>query len=282
MRAAPGLATLVVAVALAYRLAGLTWLVVEAPAPPAPEAAPSPAVTAARSGPGDLGARIGARHLFGRIDAPAPRSAVEAPETQLDLTLTGVVFTKEDPARAQAIIARGNADERRYRIGDELQGGARIEAIYRDRVLLRRGGRYETLRLPRERVGEIGSSAGAAPHAAPDSAALSRTVRHYRARLAEDPVGLAREFPAVAVHGRDGSLRGYRVTGRDPAGLVEKAGLRPGDVVTAVNGVRLDDPQTSLRALRDLMGADQITVAVDRDGRSLSYTYSLSGTRAPR
>ncbi len=48
-----------------------------------------------------------------------------------------------------AIIAEKGGDEKVYMIGDEVQRGLQLNAVYADRVVFRRGGRLEELRLPR-------------------------------------------------------------------------------------------------------------------------------------
>ena len=69
---------------------------------------------------------------------------------------------------------------------------------------------------------------------------------------------------------------GYRIfPGRDQT-VFKAAGLHPGDVVTSVNGVQLDDPAKSLQLLSDLSQANQVTLTVQRGGESQTVNVNLS------
>lgn len=162
------LLTLALVVLVIYQLARLTWQLVPAPdVPPAP-ATPANVVPSAPAAPErdrPSAANIAGWHLFGQADpgtgpgVGGGRAApIDAPETRLNLTLRGL-FATEDPERARAIIAAPNGEERSYRVEDELPGGAELSAIYADRIILQRNGRYETLRLPRESL-EGGAATG--------------------------------------------------------------------------------------------------------------------------
>ena len=72
---------------------------------------------------------------------------VDAPETKLKLVLRGV-FSSEDQDNARAIIADPRGKEEQYSIGDMLPGNAELSEVHADKVILKRSGRYETLRLP--------------------------------------------------------------------------------------------------------------------------------------
>ena len=84
-----------------------------------------------------------------------PSAPVVAPETRLKLTLRGSLDS-DDTGIARAIIADQRGQEELYSIGDKVPGNAELSEIHIDRVILLRGGRYETLSLP-ENTGSSGS-----------------------------------------------------------------------------------------------------------------------------
>ena len=138
----------------AWAGAGLTWRLLG----PEPLSA-SPAVTAGAM-PGGAPEvsrapgleRVIAAQLFGapRAERPVSVPLADTPETQLKLTLKGVMAAS-DPARGQAVIADASRrEEAVYRVGDAVPGGATLAQIFADRVVLSRQGRFELLRLPRE------------------------------------------------------------------------------------------------------------------------------------
>jgi len=86
-------------------------------------------------------------HLFGQ---PQQRSAAEpiettnAPETRLRLQLRGV-FAHSDPALSRVLISAQGKSAEYYRLGDSLSGGATLEAVAAEHVVLNRDGQLETL-----------------------------------------------------------------------------------------------------------------------------------------
>ena len=53
-------------------------------------------------------------------------------------------------------------------------------------------------------------------------------------------------------------------------------GLQPGDLVTAVNGAQLDDPNRGLEMLRGLGQGSSVTVTIDRNGQQQQLTVDPS------
>jgi type II secretion system protein C len=72
-----------------------------------------------------------------------------------------------------------------------------------------------------------------------------------------------------------GKFHGFRIAGlRDPdfwAGV----DLKPGDVVTAVNGMPIERPEQAQTALESLEGAKELRVAYDRDGQPHELVYAI-------
>ena len=148
-RAADIFTGLVVA-SVAVALAGLTWRLVGArPADAPPPAAGQPAAPAPAA---DISPAL-ALSPFGRPDASS------AQPTSLALALRGVVLAYPRSA-SSALIAPAGGQPISYAVGQVVPGGATIEEIAFDRVLLRVNGRLERLDLPRI------SAAGTAPVAA--------------------------------------------------------------------------------------------------------------------
>lgn len=75
------------------------------------------------------------------------------------------------------------------------------------------------------------------------------------------------------------SLAGQGIIAVEPGGPAEEAGLEAGDIVTAVNGVALDqDNQFINLVIFDHSPGDTITLTVNRDGESMEIDITL-GTR---
>ncbi len=269
----PDAVGLVLIVLLGWQLAGLTWAAL-----PAPASTRVPAETAVD--PADSGddtsvaptARLARLHLFGEPPADdgsdrSAETATDAPETQLNLTLKGVYAPGE--TGGLAIIATGGGPEKVYAVDDTIAGNARITGVFEDRVVLRRDGRPETLRMELAKAPPDQGNRQAEPSGADagDEGIIGR-ARALRERIQQNPLELAR-MVRFQPYVEDGELIGFRIEPRsDEAQLLEEAGIRPDDVVTRVNGIPLNDRQQGNRALEELRDASMINVTILRDGRS--------------
>ncbi|QIT56748.1 hypothetical protein HC341_17030 [Aquisalimonas sp. 2447] len=273
--------TVALVVAVAYSAAHLAWQLVPAPDQGgAPPAATQQRAAAGEADSGDSPEAIARWHLFGQAD-PLDQERderIDAPETRLNLQLRGV-FYSPDSARAQAIItSRGRAAEH-YRVGDNLTSGGTIEAIYEDRVILRRQGSYETLSLPGDRVpldrtlGDLDLQAGNGdtaqaddPGGAPEAdAGNGDELEQYRAQLAEDPRQLSQMMNLQPASGDDGEMIGVEVSPGQDERIMELLGLETGDIVTSIDGNELDSPGRAFQAMQGLEGGS-VELRVLRDG----------------
>jgi general secretion pathway protein C len=92
-------------------------------------------------------------HLFGQN---IEQNLGNLPETTLQLTLKGI-YSDPDEAWGSAIIAVPGKEDHVYLIGDTIPGGAVLLDIYEDRVILRRAGQLEVLKLPQKKLEIKGS-----------------------------------------------------------------------------------------------------------------------------
>lgn len=263
---AAAVVTVAATMALAWQAARLSWLLwpdadTEPPPPPALSLDDA-------GGSGDTGPdyqRIASAHLFGEATAEKEETETprEAPETQLDLTLRGVL-AGDDGTSGLAIIAAGGDPDALFRHGDELPGGAVIDAIYGDRVILMRNGRHEALNLPEDSLGAGTETATQSPSGNTQTAG-DGSLQRYRDRLRRDPGALQRMLQPVPVRDANGNLTGFRIEGGNRE-LLSAAGLESGDVVTSIDGIALENQQAAMRALQRLGNASRVTLTVTRNG----------------
>lgn len=255
--AGPSIATLVLVVVIAAQLAALLWRALgssenEVPMIPAVADSGGPVV--------DLAAIVNA-HLFGI--AAQTGDPASAPATSANLTLAGTLAGPE-PEQGWAIIGASAQAARVYAAGASLPGGTRLVAIYPDRVILDRNGARESLMLPRLSGGARAAPTAYAPGANRSPASLADSVSQL---MAQDPAmanELLRPQPVFA----GGTLRGYRVYPGRNRGQFARLGLQPGDLVTAVNGAALDDPNRGLEILRGVSAGAAVTLTIDRNGQA--------------
>jgi len=279
-RLAPALAKVLLALWLAQLLARTMWLLV--PTPPAAAWKPAPpAIGSANSPTADKGPNaemVASAHLFGDYQAPANQELDQmgkAPDTRLSLTLLGILAADGDK-QSRALIGTQDGAEKPYSVGDDVVRGVNLQAIFADRVILARDGQLETLRLDKDKAGAPlppGASVGAAPAA--NTSETAQMLTSIRDKLLTDP-SKASDYIRIQPANIDGQQRGYRIyPGRDRS-VFNGAGLRPGDLVTSINGVGLDDPARALQMLGELSSANSLTVMVERGGTPQAITVNLN------
>ena len=260
----PGAASGLLVVLLGWYGAGLVWAIL----PGTPdfdwsERVPlttAPVMTAPQDSGIDFIA-IADSHLFGEADAAAPpTTAVSAPETRLNLKLLGTIAASDDSI-AHAIITDDRKQTNVYFVEDPVPGNATLHEVFPDRVILKRGGAYETLRLPKEFKGSAAS-------ASRSNAAMPASVR---ASMSNRSAGSANPPPITEIirpqpYMPNGQLKGYRIyPGRDRRAF-SALGLRPGDLVTEINGAKLDNIRSSMDVFRTLGENTQMSVVIERNG----------------
>ncbi len=241
----------------------------------------SPQPVPARSAPVRTSAgvdvqRVVSAHLFGVAVADRSQDPANAPLSSANLILAGTIAT-HDPKHGIGIISDGGP-AKVYSVGDNVNG-ASLHSVYLDHVILDRAGVLETLVLPRQLTG-----GGPAPAPRRNAAADPRTaaaVDSIRRMVQQDPGLLDQVMRTVASYDNAaGKLRGFRAyPGRNRA-IFNKLGLKPGDLVTAINGTVLDDPQRSQEVFNTIQSSDHVTVTVERGGQKQDITLNIAQVAA--
>lgn len=277
-RLLPAAANLLLVAVLAWLLSKLVWALV-----PVPESArwqPPPAEPVATN-PGTQKLNIDrliAAELFGPLSAPAieSESIEEAPDTRLSLNLLGILAG--DDRESRALIGKSNGEEKPYAIGDAVVSGVTLRSIFADRVILARGGKLETLRLNKDAPSSpqaVAARTATATAMASGGADTGQMLSQIREQILADPTKAA-NFLRVQPATVGGQQRGYRIYPGREREAFQQVGLRPGDLVTAVNGVQLDDNQKALQLLGDLSQANAVTLTIERGGQVQTLNLTLN------
>lgn len=238
-----------VIVSVAFALAGLTWRI----AGHAGTGAIVVPQRSAASGAVDVAPAL-ALNPFGRASASAATQA-----TALQLRLTGVIAA-EPASLSTAFIAVGAEPANAFSVGQQV-GGATIEGILRDRVILNNNGAIEylafpdptltpqqqaTVNQPAAQPGQPGQPAAGQPGTPPPPNAQAATLL---TRLNASP-----------------AQGGYAIGENPPAGLQQ------GDVIQTVNGVALNDPAAATAALSAAQASGTATITLMRNGQRITLT----------
>jgi general secretion pathway protein C len=261
----PRIATWVLAFALAVQAAVIVTNLAGSGRPP--KVAPG-ALMQSHTQSVDVAA-ITSAHLFGEAPiAVVAQDAANAPQSTLPLVLVGIIAA-DDPQDGLAILGENAAGAKVYAVGDNVPGGAKLHSVLGDRVIIDRNGKLESLMLPRQ------LQPGAAP---PSTTALQTEtpiMDRMRKLISDDPglmADIMRPQPVFA----QGKQKGYRVyPGRNRQAFT-RLGLRPGDLVMAINGTPLDDPARGQEIFRTLGSSSEAHVTVMRSGQQQDLTLNIA------
>lgn len=302
----PVIATVILIIIIADSLASLTWkLVPSMPNTMAPLVMENKTNNRNNNIPATTNntyKQIPDWHIFGvvqknrpKVVEAAPITPEDVPDTQLNLTLKGVVASA-DMMDAWAIIADRMNNEDSYGLESTLPGGAILKEIYTDRIILQHNGRLETLRLPtnniantqsssnnrrsnrsnqRTKNNSLRSSRSSSGNVTRVSSAGTAVLKSYRDKLLNDPQSVMNTVRAEPFR-QAGRLKGYRIfPGRDKS-LFGQLGLEPGDVVTSVNGIALDSPLKGLEVMQNITDASEVNVDVLRNGVNQTFLVPMN------
>lgn len=217
----------------------------------------------------------------------AAQPPVQPPRTSLPLVLTGLMTDSADPGRSACLIrcteppARTSASL--FQAGDTACNLAEIRQIGPEAVVIRnlRADRLELLVLP-----EAGPPAALRAVAAETpvepvvvneasgvvSVDVSKTaVDQYLMNLS-DLLASAQAVPRVrAAPGGRQVVDGFELRQIRAGSVVEKVGLKDGDVLLGVNGEPLDGLPTVLRLFGQAQAAGQATLTVLRGSERMTF-----------
>ncbi len=246
--------------------------------PPAPQQSP----------PREIDAILAFAPFGQRPQTDAPRT--NAVPQSVNVTLRGVLVDP-DPALSRAFIA-ASGETAAYRIGEPVQS-AELVAINADTVTLQ-----TTTGLVIVGFGGIENGAPAATDApetpvddptdpfarlaaaivpgqgsidlreAPPPETTDEYINLWRDRITQNPQA------AMETVGLELVENGYRIK-EDPNIGVTLAGLRPGDVVTRLNGQQVGDLDSDRVLYDDVAAAGIARLEVVRDGQALLLTFPL-------
>jgi general secretion pathway protein C len=269
----PALVSAVLAVALVLRLALPLWAAMS-PESEAGSASASAGLGSSNAGP-DLIA-LQSLDLFGAAAPLATTESAPAMNTSLSLRLEGVVIASE-AGESLAVIASGG-QRGSYRSGDALPAGAsiRVDSIARDHVVIDNRGQREIIWLFTG-GNSIPAPAGTALAGNPQVSLPPGTD----ARVLKTAARLA-EIISVSPEQSNGSLIGYRLAPGARLKDFVNLGFEEGDIVTAVNGIALNDV-ANLPKLYGLMdGASEVSFSLLRKGTPQSLNVTLAPENSSR
>ena len=239
----PGILNVGALLLLTVSLAQWTWLLVKPNLPPLMTA---PANAADQNSQLNVQPLLSA-HLFGQISQELGSGRLEnLPISSMNLVLSGVIAASSG---GFALISANGQPQESFAVGQAISGGAVLQAVYRDRVVIERNGVMESLLLegsdkPAEGI-EINTGpemnrpiANVVEENGPNHYTLNREQLTEQMRTPE----FLKQAMMVPYH-----KGGFLVRQIEAGSLYEKLGLRPGDVIRQANGAPINTAEDAMK-----------------------------------
>jgi general secretion pathway protein C len=178
--------------------------------------------------------------------------------TGLAIKLFGV-RVDQAMGRGSAIIATPDGVQSSYAVGDEIMPGVTLKAVTFEGVTIDRGGAEEQVFLDQSVVASVVQT-GSAPM--PNVSALPLPVAG---------TALASEIGFVP-RSEKGQVTGFLVSPKGAGTAFRAAGLREGDVLTAINGQAIRAAADVSAAMASTVPSGAIMLAVERGGKAITLS----------
>ncbi len=258
---------------LTASLAQWTWLLIKPPLAPlvlAPPPAPMPANAFSLQ-------PLLTAHLFGQISEELTgRRLDNLPISSLNLVLAGVIASNSG---GYALISANGQPQEPFALGQTVTGGAVLQAVYSDRVVIQRNGALESLLL--EGADNSQPPQDMAIPAANGTASTATDIvqetgsNHYM--VARDQLTAQIRTPEFLKQAAlaPSSGGGFLVRQIQPNSLYQKLGLRSGDVIKSVNGQPINTAEDAMKFYQQLSSINSVQLEIARGGKSEALYYQF-------
>jgi type II secretion system protein C len=304
MRKPAYLAVLGISIVVAAGSLGMTlsrYLSLRAYAPKA--ASRAAAAPAARAAPAttpeqwtNLFAPSQGMKLPSRLPGSNVKSVSQGPRTAF--VLVGTIVSSNPASRRAILWANGMKEPKAFREKEEVEPGAFLSSVERDKVWLARGGEREMLEIlpvgSRTRASlspPPAAEARGVPPGAPQAAGTAsppaggiRVERLADNRFSIDEEGVTQLTTNINQYMTQVRLipffegnksAGYRIAAIRPGTTFEQLGFQGGDVLQQVNGLDVSSPEKLYTIFQNLKDEKKVTVNILRQGQKNTLTYEI-------
>lgn len=231
--------------------------------------------------------RLSSYNIFGASTVTEVPLGLLQGESSLNLIITGILASN-DAKQGLAYIKNTQGDEKKFKVGDDVFGLAKLEAIHAEHLILSRNGKREKMSLNKGHDLNTRSSrsqtADSKSRVQKNNSSSQRIAQHikgsdWQAALNQqkyDPNKIAQIAQNIkVVQDANGKVAGLRVSQLTSGSELMRQGLRANDQIVAVNGVEISY-QNVLSIQSQLQSSSDVSVTVMRNGRRMNLKLNLS------
>jgi len=230
-------------------------------------------------------------NLPSRLSSGGTKAAAQA--TRTSFVLVGTIVSTNPSARRAILWADGMKQPKAFREKEEVEPGAVLSAVERDKVWISRGKEREKLDLlpVGTRVRPSIATAPAAPQAAAPQVSAGatpagdiRVTRIGENRFSIDEAGVAQlsgnfnQFLSqvrLIPYFEGNKSAGYRIAAIRPGTTFDRLGFLGGDVIQQVNGLDLSSPEKMYTIFQNLKDEKKVSVNILRQNQKNTLTYEI-------
>ena len=230
--------------------------------------------------------------LPSRLPSASSKSASQAPRSAF--ILVGTIVSSSPSARRAILWSNGMKQPKAFREKEEVEPGAILSSVERDKAWITRGKEREMLELlpvgSKVRA-SVPPPAGAAP-GAPQAPATSasqppgdiKVERLADNRFSIDETGVEQLTGNINQYMTQVRLipyfegnksAGYRIAAIRPGTTFERLGFQSGDILQQVNGLDLSSPEKISAIFQNLKDEKKVSVNIVRQGQKNTLTYEI-------
>jgi general secretion pathway protein C len=175
-----------------------------------------------------------------------------------------------------------------YHLDEELPDGGTIVKISRNTIQIREPDQSLTdLEVPAEKSANTTSSArvsarGNSLNSLAKDAGIKQlddnrwVVSQSTAEATRENLPVELRLAQLQPRMTNGQTDGFIIRRLKRTSILNKLGLKRGDVIQNVNGIPLNGPEAGLQVFQQLREARQIDLAVERKGEAMTFSYELN------
>jgi len=186
------------------------------------------------------------------------------PQSTLDIQIFGL-RTKNNGSGTVILKSQGGI-QKLAQVGDEIASGAKLTAIFANRIEFKRNGRLETIYLQKDRVGFLAKKQSDNPEVMP----ANNHQGNNKGQIADFVSALD-----LTPYRQGKNIEGFTVGANADLSLLSLVGLEKGDIINSVNGNRLHSWER-VKEISEGVGFGSLDIQFERSGEPLALSLSQS------
>ncbi len=222
-------------------------------------------------------------HLFGSSEVTETSMAAYDTESQLNLILTGIM-SSNDVTTGMAYIRTTSGEEKKFKVGDDVFGLAKLTEIHDDFLILKRGQKKERLSLHKGVGIDTNPQFNQKTNKTNDT--QLNNIQNFVKKSDDwqqtlnqqkyDPNKIAHIVNNINVlQNSQGQITGFRVSAMSDNNMLLQHGLKPNDQIIAINGTSINN-RNLLNLRSELSKASSAQLTLLRNGKKINLNVNFN------